>query len=153
VVVQVVLALGVVVASVGGRPWLIATTFDPAHAATVGIRVVRVDAAVLVSLALVVVVGLTTVGVLMAVTLAVAPAVAAGLVTDRLGRQTVVAVAFGLVSGFGGLMAAYHLSLPAGPAVAVTAVLIVGLCAVASRRRSHVERIVEGHVEREGVAP
>lgn len=103
-------------------PVLSASTFDPVHARTVGVRTGLVDAAVILALALLVVVGLSTVGVLMALTLYLAPAVAATQLTERLLHRLAVASALGVLAGMVGLFASYHFALPAGPVVAVTAV-------------------------------
>ncbi|MCH9731107.1 MAG: metal ABC transporter permease [Actinomycetia bacterium] len=129
VVVNIIVATVVVVLIVALHPALLATTFDPAHARTVGIRVGLIDATLLVTLSLTVVAGLVTVGVLMAITLIIAPAVTARLVGRSLRRMMAVAVGSGLVSGIGGLLISYHAGLPTGPTVAVVAVAQVGLAA------------------------
>jgi ABC-type Mn2+/Zn2+ transport system permease subunit len=101
----------------------------------VGVRVGLVDAGLLVGLALVVVVGLVSVGVLMAVTLIVAPAIVGRLMAQTLGRVMVWAVATGLVAGVVGLLIAYHLGVPAGPSIALTAIGAVLAAAVVSAPR------------------
>lgn len=125
VAVDVVLASLVILGLVLAKPLLIATTFDPQHARTVGIRVGVVDVLLLTALAVIVVVGLVTVGVLMAITLTVAPAVAARMASDRLDVVLPLSAVLGLVAGIGGLFVAYHASLPTGPTVALAATLTV----------------------------
>jgi ABC-type Mn2+/Zn2+ transport system permease subunit len=110
-------------------PLLIATTFDAAHARTLGVRTGLVDTGVILGLGLVVVLGLTTVGVLMALTLCLAPAVAARLLSSRLRRVLVLSAMLGVAAGVLGLLASYHLGLPAGPLVAVIAVIEVAVAA------------------------
>jgi len=117
-------------------PLLTATTFDPVHARTVGIRVDRVETAVLVGLGLTIVVGLTTVGALTAVAMAVAPATAAQLVTTRLPALLTTAVALGVIAGLAGLVGAYHLGLPTGPCVALCTVAEVGAAALVRHART-----------------
>lgn len=138
-------ALGVLV--LGGcwlaLPVLAASTFDAVHARTVGVRTGLVDTAVILALALLVVVGLSTVGVLMALTLYLAPAAASALLTRRLVPRLLTASALGLVAGVVGLFAAYHLALPTGPVVAVTAVseVFIAHLVALSRRAVHHQRL------------
>jgi ABC-type Mn2+/Zn2+ transport system permease subunit len=138
--VDLALALAVVVGLVAATPLLIATTFDPQHARAIGIRVGRIDAALLTALAAVVVVGLVSVGVLMAVTLIVAPAIVGRLLSDDLRRVMAVAVVAGVLSGTVGLLIAYHAALPAGPVIALTAIALVLLVGVATRTVDGVRR-------------
>jgi ABC-type Mn2+/Zn2+ transport system permease subunit len=128
---HVVLAATVVAAIVLCLPVLMATTFDPGHARTLGVRTGLVDTGVIVGLGLVVVVGLTTVGVLMALALCIAPATAARLLSARIGRVLALAGLLGCAAGLAGLLASYHLGLPAGPTVAVLAVAEVAVAVVA----------------------
>lgn len=118
-------------------PVLVATTFDPGHARTLGVRTGLVDTAVIVGLGLVVVVGLTTVGVLMALTLCIAPATAARLLSARVVRVLWLAAALGAAAGLVGLLASYHLGLPAGPVVAALAVGQVAVAALARPVLAH----------------
>lgn len=135
VAVQAAAAAAVVLAVVAFLPVLTATTFDAAHARSAGINAGALDNLLILGLGLVVVVGMTTVGVLMAVTLCVAPAAAAQLVSRTLNRTLFTAAAFGVGSGLCGLLLSYHLALPAGPVVAVLAVVLVGVCALLRRPR------------------
>lgn len=129
VAVQVATAVVVVAGAWLLLPVLTATTFDPAHARTVGIRVSRVETALLVGLGLTVVIGLTTVGVLMAIAMVVVPPTAARLLTSRLPSLLLVAAALGVVAGLGGLLASYHLGLPPGPCIALVTVAEVAVAA------------------------
>jgi ABC-type Mn2+/Zn2+ transport system permease subunit len=128
---EVVLAVVVVVVVVVCLPVLVATTFDAVHARTLGVRIGLVDTAVIVGLGLVVVIGLTTVGVLMVLTMCIAPATAARLLSPSITRVLVLAALLGTGAGLVGLLASYHLGLPAGPVVAVLAVAEVVAAALA----------------------
>lgn len=119
---QIALSLLVLAGCWLALPVLSASTFDPVHARTVGIRTGIVDGAVILTLALLVVVGLSTVGVLMALTLYLAPAVASSQVTARLVPRLVCASLLGVGAGTVGLFASYYLALPTGPVVGVVAV-------------------------------
>jgi ABC-type Mn2+/Zn2+ transport system permease subunit len=131
VVLQLGTAAVVVVAAVLLLPLLTATTFDPVHARTVGVRVGLVETAVLVGLGLTVVIGLSTVGALMAIAMVIVPATAARLVTTRLPSLLAVAVALGVAAGSGGLLLGYHLGLPPGPTIALLTVAEVAAAAAA----------------------
>jgi ABC-type Mn2+/Zn2+ transport system permease subunit len=121
---------------------LSATTFDPAHARTVGVRVGLVDAALLIGLSLTIVVGLLAVGVLMSLTLAIAPAAGARLLSDSRPRIMAIAVAFGLTAAFGGLLLSYYVSVPTGPLVALVAVAQFACCAVVRRTRRGTRQVL-----------
>ncbi|GLP73586.1 manganese ABC transporter permease [Mycobacterium antarcticum] len=140
VVIDVALAVVVVLVLTALRPVLLATTFDPVHARTVGMRVGLIDATLLVTLSLTMVTGLVTVGVLMAVTLVIAPAVTARLLGRSLESMLVIAVAAGVVSGIAGLLVSYHAGLPTGPMVALAAVIQVAIAAVWTRPFGAVRR-------------
>ncbi len=129
VVVNTTLSAVVVVSILTMQPVLLATTFDPAHARTVGIRVGLVDATLMVTLSLTVVAALATVGALMAITLIIAPAVTARMLGRSLHHMIAISVGCGLVSGIAGLLISYHAGLPTGPTVALVAVAQVGLAA------------------------
>jgi ABC-type Mn2+/Zn2+ transport system permease subunit len=141
------LALAAVVVTVVAvtLPVLVATTFDPGHARTLGLRTGLVDTAVIVGLGLVVVIGLTTVGVLMALTLCIAPAAAARLASARIHRVLALSAVLGVGAGLVGLVASYHLGLPTGPVVGVLAiaeVAVVALARAALRARPGTRRTV-----------
>ncbi|BDY32252.1 metal ABC transporter permease [Mycolicibacterium mageritense] len=133
VIVDSALAVSVTLAITALRPVLLATTFDAAHARTVGIRVGLVDSTLLVVLSLTVVGAMVTVGVLMAVTLVIAPAVTARLLGRSLNAMLAIAIGAGLTAGTIGLLMSYHASLPTGPTVAITAVAQVALAAMWAR--------------------
>lgn len=103
------------------------STFDRDHATQVGIRVQRLDASMLVLLAVNVVVSLNTVGVALTVSLLIAPAATARLFLDRTVTITSGAVAVGLASVVGGFIVSYHADLPPGPTITLvaTAVFVV----------------------------
>ena len=100
------------------------STFDRDHATQVGIRVQRLDASMLVLLAVNVVVSLNTVGVALTVSLLIAPAATARLFLDRTTSITVGAVAVGLMSVLGGFIVSYHADLPPGPTITLVATVV-----------------------------
>ena len=100
------------------RTWL-ATGFDPATAEALGVRAARGDWLLLALLAVTVVAVLPAVGALLVSTLLVVPAATARLLTGSLGALLALAVGLAALEGAGGLVLAYHLDLPPGPAIAV----------------------------------
>ena len=137
---DVALAAGVAAAAVAAtaalaRTWL-ATGFDPAGAAALGVRATRGDWLLLALLAVTVVAVLPAVGALLVSTLLVVPAATARLLTGSLAALLVAAVALAALEGTGGLLLAYHLDLPPGPAIAVIGGSGFGLVAVARSLRS-----------------
>ena len=108
-----------VVASAGlARTWL-ATGFDPSGAPALGLDAARGDGLLLVLLAATVVATLPAVGALLVSTLLVVPAATARLLSGSLSALLVVGVALAIAEGVAGLLLAYHLDLPPGPAIAV----------------------------------
>jgi len=129
-------ALAALVATAAlGRTWL-ATGFDPAGAPALGVRAAHGDRLLLALLALTVVAVLPAVGALLVSTLLVVPAATARLLTDSLVALLAAAVALAAAEGAGGLLLAYHLDLPPGPAIAVLGGGAFALAALAARLRS-----------------
>jgi manganese/iron transport system permease protein len=114
-----------------GRTWL-AAGFDSRGAGPLGVSAVAGDAALLLVLALAVVAVLPAVGALLVGTLLVLPAATARLVARTITELQLVAILLALLEGGGGLLLAYHLDLPPGPAIAV---LGAGAFAVAAAVR------------------
>ncbi len=112
------------------------TTFDPAFAASLGLPVAWLEAAMTAMIALAVVLGLQMVGVVLMSAMIVAPAVAARQWTDRLGTMVVLAAAFGAIGGLvGAVTSALARGLATGPLIvlALTALAAASL-AFAPRR-------------------
>ena len=118
-----------------GRTWL-ATGFDPAGAPALGVRAARGDRLLLGLLALTVVAVLPAVGALLVSTLLVVPAATARLLTASLRGLLATAVAIAACEGVGGLLLAYHLDLPPGPAIAVIGGGVFALVALAGAVRT-----------------
>lgn len=106
-------------------------TFDRDHATQVGIRVQRLDLAMLILLAVCVVVCLSTVGTVLTVSLLITPSATARLFCDRVTSLTKVGVALGVTEVLLGFIIAYHGDLPPGPTITVvtTTVFVVAYIA------------------------
>ncbi len=133
------LALSAAVAAVAlaataalGRTWL-AAGFDPRAARALRVRGAGGDAALLLVIAFAVVAALPAVGALLVGTLLVVPAAAARLLGRTVREVMLIAVLLALVEGAGGLLIAYHLDLPPGPAIAVLGGALFALAAAARR--------------------
>jgi manganese/iron transport system permease protein len=128
-------AVAAVVATAAlARTWL-ATGFDPAGAATLGVPAQRGDWILLALLAATVVAALPAVGALLVSTMLVVPAATARLLTHSIAALLATAVALAASEGFGGLLLAYHLDLPPGPAIAIVGGGGFALAALASAPR------------------
>ena len=102
-------------------------TFDRDHATQLGIRVQRLDMAMLVLLAICVVVCLNTVGIALTVSLLITPTATARLLFNNVSTISKGAIASGRVEVVGGFIVAYHLDLAPGPTITLgaTAVFMV----------------------------
>jgi len=100
------------------------TTFDPLHAAQVGVRVTGLRFVLLAALSIAIVVCLSTVGILMSIAMLVVPASTARMLTDRVSTMAAASIGFGVTSAVGGLTLSYHLASPPGATIALVAVSI-----------------------------
>jgi ABC-type Mn2+/Zn2+ transport system permease subunit len=118
-----VAAVAVLAVAVGRRPLALAS-FDPAVARSLGAHPGRVEAALLVLLALCTVTAVRGLGSLLAVALVVAPGATALNVTRRLGPALAASVAVAALAGAAGLVVSYHWRVAAGASVALCAVTL-----------------------------
>ena len=116
------------------------STFDPNHAAQVGVRVQLVQTILLILLATSVVVALRTVGSLMAIARLGTPAATARLVTRDVLRMTLLAVVFGVSTALVGFVISYHLNASPGATISLTAsaaFVVVYVVSLPKRMRHH----------------
>jgi ABC-type Mn2+/Zn2+ transport system permease subunit len=121
-------------------------TFDRDHATQVGVRAQRLDAAMLVLLAVCVVVCLSTVGTVLTVSLLITPASTARLFFNRVSSITFAAIAIGLFGVMAGFIISYHANLAPGPTITLitTAVFIIAyLVQFATSERTYVHHTHE----------
>ena len=106
-------------------------TFDRDHATQLGIRVQRLDAAMLILLAVCVVVCLSTVGTVLTVSLLITPAATSRLFFNRVAAITFGAIAVGLTEVVLGFIISYHANMAPGPTITLltTAVFIAAYMA------------------------
>jgi zinc/manganese transport system permease protein len=91
--------------------------------------------------------GFHALGTLMAVGLMMLPAAGARLWVDDLTALVAVAALIGVASAFVGLIVSYHLSLPAGPAIVLTAGVAWFVSLLAGRRGLLADRLGRRHLE------
>ena len=116
--------------------------FDPTFAATTGVDVRRTDLAMVGLLLVVVVIGLQVAGRVLVVALAIIPPVAARFWTDRVGHMTLLAAAFGAVSGHvGAAISAAGPALPTGPLIVLSGAAIFLMSLLFGSARGLVARV------------
>jgi ABC-type Mn2+/Zn2+ transport system permease subunit len=116
---------------------LLAVGFDRLSAASLGVRPLVVDGALLVLLALALLVAVQGLGNLLVVAVLVAPASAARMVARRMAPMMAASAAVAVVAGAGGLYLSYYAGTAAGASIAailVGAYLVAGLGRGALRR-------------------
>ena len=106
------------------RP-LVLECVDPEFLRTVQGQGGRVHLVFLALLTLNLVIGFQALGTLLAVGLMMLPAIAARFFSRQIGPMMAMATLIGLVAGVAGLLVSYHGGLPAGPAIILTAGVIL----------------------------
>ena len=120
-----VLALSAVAAFAGAivffqyRP-LLFTTFDPEVAEASGVRTARVEALLMLVLALTILSTMQVLGVTLVAASIVIPAVVARMLTDSFARMLLLATAIGGTCGLVGMNVSYHANVQSGPTIVLT---------------------------------
>lgn len=117
-------SLSLVVLAIIFRP-LVLECVDPDFLRTVGGQGGRVHLVFLALLTLNLVSGFQALGTLLAVGLMMLPAIAARFFSRQIGPMMGIATGIGLMSGLIGLLVSYHFGLPTGPAIILSAGLIL----------------------------
>jgi manganese/zinc/iron transport system permease protein len=135
----------VIAALVALRRLLVMVAFDPGYAQVMGVRPAWVDAALMVLVLAVVLLGIRVVGAILVVALLITPAVAARMWTDRVGVMAVVAAGIGGAAGYGGAVLSAALpGVPTGPVIVMLAFAAFVLSAVFAPRRGVIGRWRQG---------
>ncbi|TBN38993.1 metal ABC transporter permease [Paracoccus subflavus] len=111
-------------------------SFDPGFAASLGLPVLALEAAMTAMVALAVVVGLQMVGVVLMTAMIIAPATAARQWTRSLGAMVVLSALFGTLAGVtGAVISAASRGLSTGPLIvlAISAIVFLSLLAAPGR--------------------
>lgn len=115
------------------RP-LLFSTFDPEVAAASGVKTARIDALLMLVLALSILATMNVMGVTLIAAGIVIPAVVARLLTHSFARMLPLATAIGAFCGFTGMIASYHLNVASGPAIVLTGGLLFSIVYLATAR-------------------
>jgi ABC-type Mn2+/Zn2+ transport system permease subunit len=122
VVVGVTLATATVVFA--GYRALLFATFDPEVADVSGLPVARLDALLMVVLAVAILATTKVLGVVLVAATLVIPATTARMLTNSFARMLWLSTAVGAASGFVGMVASYHLDISSGAAVVLVGALV-----------------------------
>lgn len=118
---------------------LVFVTFDPEVAATYGIRVGLIDAALSIILAATIISSMQVLGVTLIAATLVIPAVIARLLTNSFKLMLAVATVVGAGCGFIGMYASYYLDIASGATIVLVAaaafVAVFAVTALSDRRR------------------
>ncbi len=113
------------------RP-LLFSTFDPEVAAASGVKTGRIDALLMLVLALSILATMNVMGVTLIAAGIVIPAVVARLLTNSFARMLPLATGIGGFCGFTGMIASYHLNVASGPAIVLTGGLLFSIVYLAT---------------------
>lgn len=123
------------------RP-LVVECFDPGFLHAMGINGGLYHIGFLMLVVLNLVAGFQSLGTLMALGLLLLPPAAAMFWATEIWALAALAVVVAVVSGFTGLLLSYHLNLPSGPAIVLTAGAIYAASVLFGRRGSVIRRFV-----------
>jgi ABC-type Mn2+/Zn2+ transport system permease subunit len=136
-------AFAAVVVFFAYRP-LLFTTFDPTVARVSGVATARLDALLMLVLAVTILATMKVLGVTLIAAALVIPPTTARLLTHSFPRMLGLSTALGALSGGAGMLGSYHLDIQSGPAIVlVGAALFVlayaaGAAPASTRRRTRV---------------
>jgi manganese/iron transport system permease protein/iron/zinc/copper transport system permease protein len=140
--VDIAVVVGVTVATAAvvfaGYRSLLFATFDPEVADVSGLRVGRLDALLMVVLAVVILATIQVLGVVLVAAALVIPATVARMLTNSFARMLWLSTAVGAACGFAGMVASYHLDIPSGAAIVLAgAVVFAAVFAATGSRGLH----------------
>lgn len=135
------------------KEWKV-TTFDPAFAASLGLPVTWLEAALTALVAVAVVLGLQLVGIVLMASMLIAPAVAARQWVRTLESMTVLAATFGATAGVvGTYLSAQRDGLATGPLIVLTMGAITAVSLLTAPHRGLVWRSLKRRAGRSDATP
>ena len=114
---------------------LLFTTFDPEVTEASGISTARVDALLMLVLAISILATMQVLGVTLIAATLVIPATVARMVTNSFPRMLLVATAIGAITGFVGMNLSYHLDVQSGPAIVLVGATLFAVAFAATGAR------------------
>ena len=135
------------------KEWKVAT-FDPAFAASIGLPVAWLEAALTALVAVAVVLGLQLVGIVLMASMLIAPAVAARQWVRTLESMTILAAAFGATAGVvGTYVSAQADGLATGPLIVLAMSAITAVSLLAAPHRGLLWRSLQRRIGRRDATP
>ncbi|MGH3369152.1 MAG: metal ABC transporter permease [Nocardioidaceae bacterium] len=135
VVAVVAVTFAVVLVVFFGYRRLLFTTFDPEVAQASGVPTARLDALLMLVLAVSILATMQVLGVTLIAATLVLPATIARMLTNSFSRMLLLATGVGTVTGFVGMNLSYHLDVQSGPTIVlVGAVLFAAVFAAGGAR-------------------
>jgi len=119
---------------------LLVTSFDPGHAAVIGLSPDLVRYGLLILLAFAIVTGIQTVGVVLISALLITPAAAASLLTHRLPLIMLIASLISSLATVMGLLASYHGNVSSGATIVLVCTAAFVLAFLFAPERGYVAR-------------
>ena len=114
---------------------LLFSSFDPEVAAVSGVKVGRIEAALMVVLSLAILATLTVIGVTLVAAMLVIPAVIARMLTNSFGRMLAYSTVIGMFCGVTGMYLSYFADVPSGTMIVLSgASLFIVVLAATGRR-------------------
>ncbi len=110
-----------------GYRQLLFTTFDPEVAEASGVRTARVDAVLMLLLAVSILATMQVLGVTLIAATLVIPATIARMLTSSFSRMLLLATGIGAVTGFVGMNLSYHLDVQSGPTIVLVGATLFAL--------------------------
>lgn len=110
-------------------------TFDPEVADVSGVRVVRLESALMIVLSLSILATLTVIGVTLVAAMLVIPAVVGRMLSDSFGRMLAYSTLVGVFSGFVGMYASYYAGVPSGTMIVLVGALVFVIVLAFTRGR------------------
>ena len=130
---------------------LLFTTFDPEVAEVSGVKVARIEAALMIVLSLAILATLTVIGVTLVAAMLVIPAVIARMLTNSFGRMLAYSTLIGAFCGLTGMYLSYFADIPSGiTIVLVGAFLFTVALALTGRRGLSRSAGLDSHKENLG---
>ncbi len=114
---------------------LLFTTFDPEVAEASGVRTARIDALLMLVLAISILATMQVLGVTLIAATLVIPATVARMLTNSFSRMLWLATSIGAVTGFVGMILSYHLDVQSGPTIVLTGATLFALTFIGTGMR------------------
>jgi len=128
-----------------GYRQLLFTTFDPEVAEASGVPTARVDAVLILVLAISILATMQVLGVTLIAATLVIPATVARMLTNSFSRMLFLATGIGALTGFVGMNLSYHLDIQSGPTIVLVGATLftVVFAATGTRGRRRTAELVE----------